>query len=78
VPGVRVNSHDARDRTLDPGLLKGLADRRLGDRLPEIDSTAFSRVCRGASSVLVLSDALPALRTLTIGVEYGRALLSIL
>lgn len=43
VPGVLVNSRDASDRTLDPGLLKGLADCRLGERLAEVDRAAGER-----------------------------------
>jgi hypothetical protein len=32
-----VDSHDGGDRALDPGLLERLADRRLGDRLAQVD-----------------------------------------
>ena len=43
MPGVGVDSHDAGDRALDPGLLECLADRGLGNGLAEVDRAAGER-----------------------------------
>ena len=50
--GVGVDSHDAGDRALDPGLLERLADRGLGDGFSEVDRAAGD----GPGSVVGAAD----------------------
>jgi hypothetical protein len=76
VPGVGVDSYDAGDRALDPGLLEGLADRGLGDRLAEVDRAAgggpklllsVRRISRIAPASLTTTTLTEGTRLLVLG-----------
>jgi hypothetical protein len=68
VPGVGVDSHDAGDRALDPGLLECLADRGLGNGLAEVDRAAGERrVAVSVRRISRISAASLTTTTLTAG-----------
>ena len=72
---VGVNAHDAGDRALDSGLLERLADRRLGDRLAEVDPApgraqlplSVRRISRMAAAWLTTTTLTAGTRLLALG-----------